>query len=62
MAHPLLESREVRESIGKRGKDKVRRDFWEPSEVWVSHSSLKREEDRREVTSGDAQTGSGLDF
>lgn len=47
VAHPLLEGREGRESIGKRGKDRVRRDFWEPSEGRGSHSSLKREEERR---------------
>lgn len=51
VAHPLLEGREGRESIGKRGKDRVRRDFWEASEGWGSHSSLKREEeDRSEAT------------
>lgn len=44
--HPLLEGREGRESIGKRGKDRKRRDFWEPSEGRGSHSSLKREEER----------------
>ena len=49
-APPLLEGREVRESIGKRGKDRVRRDFWEPSEGRVSDSSLKREEERHEAT------------
>lgn len=47
VAHPLLEGREGRESIGKRGKDRVRRDFWETSEGRGSHSSLKREEERR---------------
>ena len=52
VAHPLLEGREGRESIGKRGKDRVRRDFWEPSVGRGSHSSLKKrggEEDRSEV-------------
>lgn len=43
VAHPLLEGREGRESIGKRGKDRVRRDLWEHSEGRGSHSSLKRE-------------------
>lgn len=46
VAHPLLEGREGRERIGKRGKDRVRRDFWEPSEGRGSHSSLKREGER----------------
>lgn len=55
-AHPLLEGREGRESMGKRGKDRVRRDFWEPSEGWGSHSSLKREEeDRSEATPDESQ-------
>lgn len=45
VAHPLLEGREGRESIGKRGKDRVRRDFWETTEGRGSQSSLKREED-----------------
>lgn len=43
VAHPLSESRDVRESIGKRGKDRVRRDFWELSEGRGGLSSLKRE-------------------
>lgn len=46
VAHPLSEGREGRESIGKRGKDRVRRDFWETTEGRGSQSSLKRDEDR----------------
>lgn len=46
VAHPLLEGTEGRESIGKRGKDRVRRDFWETTEGRGSQSSLKRDEDR----------------
>lgn len=46
VAHPLLEGREGRESIGKRGKDRVRRDFWDTTEGRGSQSSLKRDEDR----------------
>lgn len=59
-AHPLLEGRAGRESIGKRGKDRVRRDFWEPSEGRGSHPSLKRER-RVEVRLHQGQETHGRD-